>query len=198
MRALLSQFHSKSHRVAVMAALGVVAWTSGCGGIAQEKNFDRSNTFTELSAQIDNNAPTDVSRLQGQATYNGVAMADFVEFSGTADARLTADFSQKTINGSLTSWKDLDPSNYQLRGQIQLSNGTISNDGSFAAKMAGNIERDILGPHDVTRPPILMVFDGTAAGQIYDSVGGATASHLNGSFTATGGSMVNGSFIAGQ
>lgn len=197
MRVLLSQFHSKSHRVAVVAALGVVVWTSGCE-TAQQKNYDRSNLYTELAAQIDNNAPTDVSGLQGQATYNGAAMADFGGFSGTADARLTADFSEKTINGSLTSWKDLDPENYRLRGQILLSNGAISNDGSFTAEMAGNIERDTLGPQDFTNPPILKVFEGAAAGQIYDSVGGATASHLKGLFTTTSGNIVNGSFIAGR
>ncbi len=203
------QFQSKTRRLAVMAALGVVVWTSGCGG-AREDNFDRSQLFTEIASQTDFSAPSDVSGRQGQASYNGTATADFGGFSGTADATLNADFDTKTISGSMTSWEDLDSLNYVLRGQVQLSNGSISNDGSFTSTMTGNIERNQLDRNpfeenslrekDPIVSPVLKVFGGSAGGQIYDSVGGAKASHVNGVFTGTdqNGGTVNGGFIAKQ
>lgn len=185
---------SMGHFAATIAALGAALLTSGCAS-PREVNFDRSELFTEIAAGIDGSAPSDVSGMQGRATYNGVAEANFGEFGGTANATLTADFETQTIAGSLTSWKDLDPLNYELRGQVQLSNGAIADDGSFTSQMAGNIERieRTVGP---TSPdPVLKVFAGTAEGQIYDSVQGAAASHLAGSFVGTG---VSGGFVARQ
>ena len=181
---------SKGHCAATIAALGAAVLTSGCAS-PREINFDRSQLFTEIAAGIDRNAPSNVSGMQGRATYNGVAQADFGGFSGTSDATLTADFETQTIAGSLTSWKDLDPRNYELRGQVLLSNGAIDDDGSFTSQMAGNIERvERANPN-----PVLRIFAGTAEGQIYDSVQGAAASHMAGSFVGTG---VSGGFVARQ
>jgi hypothetical protein len=189
----------KRNRITVVVALGFVAWTSGCE-TAREENFDRSNLFTDIAAQTNLNAPSDVSGFQGQATYTGATIADFGGFGGTADMTLTADFDAQTIAGSMTSWEDLSPLTHVLRGQVQISNGAIANDGSFTSDMAGNIERNIFGLNDPSTQPIVMVFSGSANGQIYDSTAGASASHLNGSFsgTDTGGGAVGGSFVAKQ
>lgn len=194
---LLPHFRLESRRLTILAAFNAVILVSGCE-TAQEANFERSNRFTELSSQIDTNAASDTSDLQGQATYNGVAAADFGEFSGTSDANLKADFNTKTISGSMTSWKDLDPENYELRGQVLLSNGVISDDGSFSSQMAGNIERDSTAAFKQGISPVLKVFNGDATGQIYNSVDGAVASHVNGSFEASSGDTISGSFIAGR
>ncbi|WP_289069409.1 hypothetical protein [uncultured Aliiroseovarius sp.] len=193
MHLAVSQIHSIGRRFAVIAALGAVALTSGCGS-TRDDNFDRSSEFRDLAAQIDLTAPSDVSSLQGKATYNGVATADFGGFGGTADAKLAADFDTQEIEGKMTSWKDLDPHNYELRGQIDLTNGKIANDGSFTSQMAGNIERDVAGSNQ-SDTPVLLIFEGDADGQIYDSVDGASASHLKGSFSGGG---VSGAFVAGQ
>jgi hypothetical protein len=206
-RRMLHHFHSKSQRAATFAVLGALALTSGCGSDAQETNFDRGNLFTEIAAGINTSAPSDVSALQGQATYNGAAKANFAAtsgfggFGGTADARLTADFKNRTISGSMTSWKDLDPLNHELRGQIQLSSGVIADNGSFTTTMTGNIERTVLtGETNPANVPDLRVFTGTADGQIFDSVQGAAASHVAGAFIGTelGGGSVDGAFVARQ
>jgi hypothetical protein len=197
MSKILHELQWKGNRLVVVAALGFAAWTSGCG-TAREENFDRSNLFTQIAAQTNLNATSDVNNLQGKATYTGAAIANFGSFGGTADMTLTADFDAQAITGSMTSWEDLSPLTHILRGQVQLSNGAIANDGSFTSNMAGNIERNPLGLDDPSNQPILKVFNGSANGQIYDSVAGATASHLNGSFGGidTGGGAIDGSFVA--
>lgn len=198
---MFHDFFSKRNNGIAVGALIATVFVAGCGSDAQEANFDRSDLFTEIAGGIDTNAPSDVAGLQGQATYRGVAIADFGEFGGTADANLTADFSSKTISGSMTAWEDLDPLNYELRGQVQLSSGVIDDDGSFTTAMAGNIERTVLrGTTNVNNVPVLKVFSGTADGQIFDSVDGAEASHLGGSFIGsdTGGGGVSGDFVARQ
>ncbi|MDE0589698.1 hypothetical protein OU789_07160 [Halocynthiibacter sp. C4] len=187
MHLAMSRIHTKGRRYTVIAAFGAVAFISGCSSPGEE-SFDRSSEFRDIAAETDLTAPSDISNLQGKATYTGVAVADFGGFSGTADAKLVADFDTQEIEGSLTSWKDLDPINHTLRGQIDLSNGQIADDGSFTSQMAGNIERNAAGSTDT---PDLRAFHGSASGQIYDSVNGATASHLNGSFEGVG---VNGNF----
>jgi hypothetical protein len=190
---------SKQATALSLGALISTVFLSGCGSDAQEANFDRSDLFTEIASEINTNAPSDVSGLQGQATYEGVAIADFGGFGGTADANLAADFKTKTISGSLTSWEDLDPLNYELRGRVELTNGAIEDDGSFSTAVAGNIERTVLrGTTNPENVPLLKVFGGTAEGQIFDSNQGAPASHLIGAFSATDsdGGNVNGEFVA--
>ena len=206
---------SYRRRVAAMVVLCIATGTSGCG-TARDENFDRSALFTQLAGDIDATAPSDVSGIQGEATYSGAALANFGGFSGTADATLTANFEDRTISGSMTSWEDLDPLNYVLRGGIELTNGSIADDGSFTSQMAGNIERDRRGSQlggsisvredPLAVPPVLpvvspvvKVFAGVAEGQFFDSVGGDVASRVVGRFEETlTGNVVSGEFIAGQ
>lgn len=187
--------HSTRHRSLGFVALGLIVATSGCSTASEnrEDNFERSELFTDISSQTDFGAPSDVSGLAGSVTYTGVAFADFGGFSGTADATVTADFDTNDINGSMTSWRDNDSDNFELRGQVLLSSGIISDDGSFTSAMAGNIERSKLGSAEVDD---LIVFDGIAQGQIYDSVDGVAASSLSGTFSDGG--VVTGEFIADE
>jgi hypothetical protein len=199
--------HSSGHRSVGFVALGLILLTSGCSTSSEnrEDNFDRSELFTDIISQTDLDALSDVSGLEGSATYTGVAAANFGAFSGTSDATITADFDTNAISGSMTSWTDTDP-DYELRGQVLLSNGTISDDGSFASVMAGNIERRNLGSGGVIVDDVfvlddavdLIVFGGAAEGQIYDSIDGAAASNLIGEFNGliVGGGDVIGGFVA--
>lgn len=194
-------FVSKGNCAGSICALVATVFISGCGSDAQETNFDRSDDFTEIASRIDTSAPSDVSGLQGQATYRGVATADFGGFGGTADANLTANFKDRTISGNMSDWEDLDPANHKLRGEILLSNGTIADNGSFSTAMVGNIERTVrIGETNPANVPVLKVFAGAADGQIYDSVTGETASHVIGAFAgdASDGGTVSGQFVAGQ
>jgi hypothetical protein len=196
---VISGCSSKPAAVLSTGALISTLILSGCGSDAQEANFDRSDLYTDIAGEINTNAPSDVSGLQGQATYEGAAIADFGGFGGTADANLAADFKTKTISGNLTSWEDLDPLNYELRGGVTLTGGTIQDDGSFSTVVAGNIERTVVrGTTNPDNVPVLKVFAGTAEGQIFDSNQGAKASHLIGAFSATdvGGGEVSGGFVA--
>jgi hypothetical protein len=195
--------HSSGHRSVGFVALGLILLTSGCGTPSEnrEDNFERSELFADLISQTDLGAPAEVSGLDGLATYTGVAAADFGAFKGTSDATINADFDTNAISGSMTSWTDTDL-DYELRGQVLLSNGTISDDGSFASIMAGNIERRNLDGGDdfigLSTAVDLIAFVGVAEGQIYDSIDGAAASNLIGEFNGSivGGGDVIGGFVA--
>jgi hypothetical protein len=180
-------------------ALGLIIFTSACSTASENRddNFERSELFTDISSQTDFGAPSDVSGISGSVTYNGVAFADFGEFRGTADATVNADFDTNDISGSMTSWTDTDSDNYELRGQVRLSNGTIFDDGSFTSAMAGNIERYQRGSGSVTVDD-LIVFDGAAGGQFFNSLDGSVAGSLTGAFTGVTESdgVVTGEFIA--
>jgi hypothetical protein len=173
-----------------------------------DRSFNQSNQFSALNSQIDFSAPSSVATLSGVATYNGVAFVDFAidadnpngEFTGNADASLVADFDAQTVQGRLTGWEDLDPVNFDLQGQILLSNGRIENDGQLAMSMSGNIQRTARQSGAPTASPILLVFEGVSSGQIYDSVAGDEAALLRGSLDGLDnqGREVSGNFVASQ
>ncbi len=188
----------------VLVLVASIIGVSACSNTSddREANADRSELFTELASETDFGAPSDVSALDSTLTYNGVAAANFVgvsgEFSGTADATLTADFASNSIEGRLTNWTDTSPSTHSLSGEMVLSNGVISDDGSFSTQFAGNISRSEVngGPGS---DPFVDTYIGAGEGQIYDSVDGDAAATAAGSFSGVGGSSsVEGEFIAAQ
>ena len=174
-----------------VSALLLSACSDGSG-----ENSDRANSFTDIASGADFSAPSDLAGLQGSATFNGAAVADFGEFGGTAEATINANFSDRTISGQLTNWEDRDPADFELDGSVVISNGSISNDGTFSAQVAGDIERTNRGP-DID-PQNIVVFSGTAAGAFYDNVSGQRARVVEGVFdgTSTDGGDVSGSFVA--
>jgi hypothetical protein len=180
----------------VLVAASITACSTDSG---RQENIDRGDLFTDIASGIDFNAPSDVSGRQGSAVFNGVGTGNFGGFQGTSDTRLTVNFSDRSINGNMTNWEDTDPLNYVLQGQVALSNGALADDGSFTMQVAGNIERDLRGQDDPAFPPQTVLFNGTVSdGQIFDSVDGRAASHLQGSFTGTdlNGGDVSGGFVA--
>ena len=181
----------------VALSIAVIS-VSGCGSSGVESNFDRSEEYTEILSEVDRSNPTDLSEhigetLQGSATYEGVAVAtfarfpdsDFESFSGSADARLVADFDDESIRGRMTDWEDGDPLSHELRGEIVLSNGTFDRpggelDGTFSARVTGNIERSPIALFDPADPPVVVLIDGVAEGAFYNSESGEIASHIVG------------------
>ena len=180
---------------------------SSCQNSGVENNFDRSGEYTDILSEIDRSNPTRLSEhiggtLQGSATYEGAAAADFGGFSGTADARLVADFDQESIRGRMTDWEDGDPLSHELRGEIVLHSGTFDRpdgelDGTFSAHVTGNIERSPVGLYDPADPPVVVLIDGVAEGAFYNSQSGDIASHMVGTMDAfSGAGHMTGGFVA--
>jgi hypothetical protein len=167
---------------------------AACTDARVEKNFDRSEEYTRLMSQADFTERSNLVDLAGQATYQGVAAANFGGFTGTSDARITADFSNEKLDGTMTNWVDGDPLNHELRGKVTLANGQIdAESGTFNANMFGNIERSPLGFNEPDDPPVLLIIGGYTEGGFFDSVDGDPASHvvgtLHGVTTDTGGGV---------
>lgn len=177
------------------------ALLSGCGASGTERNADRTDSFTDILSEADRTRASDIARhiddgtLQGTATYEGVAAANFGNFTGTADATFVADFDNQTIRGNMTRWEDGKPQTHNLRGQIALSNGTFERtggelDGTFSGLVTGNLERTRLAERDpetgetIFSQPVTVVLDGVAEGAFFDSGSGAIASQLSGDMVA--------------
>jgi hypothetical protein len=178
-----------------VATYAAVLLLSACADGSGD-NSDRANLFTDIASGTNFTAPSDLAGLQGSATYSGAAVADFGDFGGTADATIRADFSNRTLSGRMTNWQDRNPAAFELDGTVVLSNGSIANDGTFAAQLAGNIERSERGPNVL--PQTLVVFGGVATGEFYDSLNGRKARVVQGSFegATVDGGEVSGTFIA--
>ena len=196
----------RASRLPFVVALTMLA---GCGGSGSSTNFERSGERTDILSEADRSAPSDLARhieegtLQGGASYEGVAAAEFIRssdplvaFSGTADARFVADFENQTISGRLTDWQDGSPLTHELQGEITLANGEFNRpegelDGSFSGLVTGNLERARLaelnpetGRFDFFNPEVIIV-DGVADGEFYDSQSGEAATHLSGGMTGS-------------
>lgn len=189
-------------QVRVLQIASVLALAVGCSS-TQEDNADRADDFTDLVSSANLTAPSDLSGMQGEAVFNGAAVASFGDFGGTGDARITVNFSDRSLSGNLRNWSDLDPTNYEIDGEVVISNGVIQDGGTFAAQVAGNLERTARGPEPQSPDgsPLIKVFAGTAEGAFYDSTSGSTASHVLGEFESvvvegTDQSPVSGSFVA--
>lgn len=184
---------------------------SGCGGSGTDENFSRSDDYTDILSQADLSAPTALSEhigrtLQGTATYDGVAAAEFDGFTGTADAELVVDFDRESISGRMTDWVDGNPLSHELRGELVLSNGTLrpegALDGTFAARVTGNLERSPLDLFNPDNVPVVLVIGGEAWGAFHDSESGEIASHVQGAMAGTavattgGEREMTGSFVA--
>ncbi|TGN57502.1 hypothetical protein E4L95_13265 [Paracoccus liaowanqingii] len=184
------------------AIASVVALLTACTDTGVEKNFSRSEEYTRLMSEADFTETSNLSDLSGMATYQGVAKADFGSFSGTADARITADFSEDKLSGSMTNWVDDDPLNYDLNGKVELSNGSIDpHAGTFATDMFGNIERSPVGMVDPANPPVAVWIAGNAEGSFHNSLDGDHASHVVGVMegeTSGAGGVISGDFVAAR
>lgn len=207
----MRQHGSRLMRAGLGAAglLTLVACTSS----GLDRNFDRSDRYTEVLAGTDLTAPSNLAGLAGTATYTGVGFAEFsaeltpepgadpadppptVAFRGTSDVRLTADFTDGTLSGSMTGWTEESPLEYALDGRVEISNGTIAPDGTFAAQVAGNVERRKKFAEDEELASLIVLIAGDATGAFHDSTEGARASRIVGNVTAPG---MTGGFVAGR
>jgi len=197
-----------------VAAMSVAA-LAGCESAGVQRNFDRGSLQTDIRSEANLFETAVVSDLSGTASYAGVAAAEFStqqgSFAATADMRMTADFSNSTLNGVMTGWTHEDPLNYDMRGRVRISNGVINPqrlaalpefaeyagfpEGSFVAQTAGNVEavptaRNLTANRAEDAEPVRQEwawFGGTATGSFHDTAGtGQRATHVVGEF-ATGG-----------
>lgn len=178
----------------VSFAVLTLAIGAGCSSGVDE-NFERSEEFTTILSNTDLQAPSDLGGLQGTAVFEGPGVLTVDGFEATADTQLVADFDSATIAGSMTNFTDRDSRRFKLRGDVVIYDGAIAGSGSFAAQMAGNLERR--GFQDVENSPELTVFSGTASGQLYDGLDGQSGTKAVGAIagaTIDGGS-VEGSFV---
>lgn len=203
------QMRDTRPRLALMACCaGAVALLAGC---VDNKDWERLNDRGDLIAAIDAGAQrpqADLTGLSGTASYAGAAAASFPGagedevYNARADLAMTVDFSAETLSGTMSRWASSNPEDWAMDGTVFIADGQIDRDGSFDAKLSGNVRREPTAQHivraqeddDVPMPQgiIYTFIRGTAEGTFHDSAQGR-GTHIIGTLQAEG---VSGFFAA--
>jgi hypothetical protein len=197
------------HVGAALACLGLAA----CDNSSEERTVDRFQQYAEILAGARLAEPADLTGVTGTATFTGMGFGQFPAqapsspdaelYNATSDVTLTADFTGGTLSGDMTNWIPENSRLYTMDGRSRLviSEGAIAPDGTFTARVSGN----------VTRTPTALLIEsrgGTAEdapggfnfgfvapveGTFHDGLDGRSASHVVGTFDGEG---ATGGFVA--
>lgn len=138
----------KIHGRWAAAGIGMVALVAlaGCESAGQERIFDRGQELAQIFAEPFREPTEAIPVLSGTASYTGVASGSFdgidSPFTALADLDLTADFTDRTLRGSMSNWVSDDPEDYRMRGDVLIGDGRIYADGTFDGLLSGNVSRE--------------------------------------------------------